>query len=145
MTLAACNGAAQSADVRLGLHVEGSGSAIVNGYSPVFIPGVNLALVTPLSERLAFRAKVSAEYWRGPMVRLDTSLLSRGTVYLGAGVGTGYYFDSSDPWTVFSPLALANVHALVGKNFGPAQVEGHVRVSPLFSAGLSVNYLFPSR
>lgn len=133
---------AQAAEIRLGLHAESAGIlfAEFGENQPIITPGLDASATWPLTDWLAVRAKVSAQYWGSPIFRLDGSLLSRGDFYFGAGVGSG--LGTGDA-AYQSYIFLTNAQAFIGKNFGPAQVELYARAGLISSLGLSVNYLLP--
>lgn len=137
---------AQAADLRLGLHAEAFGTVAENTNgepkSPVTIWGLEASATQPLGRYVAVRGKLGLDLFTSsgasePAARVDVTLLSRGNFYIGAGLGTGIFF--SDPGA--GAFFLTNAHALVGKNFGPAQLEGYVRAGLGFGAGISLSTL----
>lgn len=134
--------AAQAAEVRLGLHAEAD-SLLYNGDgTAMFIPGLDISLIQPVARNLALRGKVSADYHNIPLLRLDVTLMSRGDFYGGLGLGSGLFLSNR---VADSISFLTSVHAIVGKNFGPTQVEVYGRFGLLSSLGLNVNYLIPTQ
>ena len=73
-------------------------------------------------------------------MRLDLDLLKTGgSLYYGVGVGSGVLFiggSDSVPYFVLTPIALLNVHGIVGKNFGTYSLEGIVRLGLTSSVAL---------
>lgn len=130
---------AQAAEVWLGL----SASAVklmapdANGVLPS--PNVNLSSTWAVSPRMAFRTTVGAEYLLAPTLRVDATALSRTQpFYYGGGIGTGLF---AAEYVYVSPLLLANVHGVVGKDFGNWQVEGQARLGLASSVGVNFSYL----
>lgn len=131
---------AQAADVRLGLSAAPTILPVADLMAPIPAPGLFVSRTGHFSDRTDFRSKFGVEYLLFPILHADVTWLSRRDLYFGGGFGTGLAFNTSDAM-LYSPLLLANVHGVVGKNFGPWQVEGQARLGLLPSVGLNVSYL----
>ena len=110
--------------------------------------GAHLSVEGNLSPGLALRGTAGGNVGlnRIPEARLDLTLLHHaGGLYYGGGVGSGVIADFGDsgsslPGIVFSPLLLLNGHAVLGRDFGTAQVEGLLRLGIQSAIELRVNF-----
>jgi hypothetical protein len=153
----ACAACTAAAEVRLGLQT--SALFDTSGGRPAAELLGSVSLQGPLGRAggLQLRGTLSggAQFVTGaavravPLLRLDAALIqSGGSLYYGGGFGSGLLFDFSDPGSglpaiVLSPVALLNVHAIIGKDFGGYALEGMVRAGYL--SGISVKATFPLR
>ena len=78
--------------------------------------------------------------------RLDVALLGQsGNLYYGGGLGSGVLFDTTTtgggiPLIVYTPILLANVHGVVGYDFGGARVEGVARLGLASGVGVRASF-----
>lgn len=133
---------AQAADWRFGVQAGADGlGATLGGH--VSVEGTvnragTLNLRGTLEGNVGFRGLAGT--------RLDVALLGQsGNLYYGGGLGTGLLFDSSDPgaglpFTIFTPLILANLHGIVGYDFGGPRVEGVARLGPAWGVGVRASF-----
>ena len=146
---------AQAAEVRIGAQMSGLSGFYTGVATGVLIAeaGVHASVQGPLGsggwqlrqvvEGGGFFATDATGNDTVPVLRLDTDLLRYGgTLYYGGGLGSGVLFVS-DPLVLVSPLVLANLHAVVGKNFGNYSVEGVARLGLV--SGVSIRASFPIR
>lgn len=81
--------------------------------------------------------------------RLDVTLLGHsGNLYYGGGLGSGVAFDLNEtggglPLFVYTPLLMANLHGVLGYDFGGARLEGVARVG--LNPGVGLRTSFPLR
>ena len=146
---------AAAAEVRVGTFLGGQVGSNTSG--AVAELGVNLSVQGPINaaDDLHLRGTLSAGGQVGPgvqpsqyspvdgfvpLVRLDLDLLKTGgNLYYGVGVGSGVLFvggSDSVPYFVLTPIALLNVHGIVGKDFGTYSLEGIVRLGLTSSVAL---------
>lgn len=84
-----------------------------------------------------------------PTVRLDLTLLkTSGRLYYGGGLGSGVALDFRDygsglPHALFTPLLLANVHGVLGRDLGGVRLEGVARLG--LNPGLEMRASVPLR
>lgn len=135
---AAFSPAAQAAELRLGLHSEYASAALPDVLGGFALPGVGFSATSPVTEGLNLRGSVALDL--PGLIRVDGTLLGRGEVYFGGGLGTGVFLLAGDLIPT-SALALTNVHAVVGKNFGPLQAEAYARLGLVYGLGVNVTYL----
>ncbi len=158
LALALATASSSAAEVRVGGVLGGQVAAASSG--GVAELGVNLSVQGPVNAArdLQLRGTLSAGGQVGPgvqpsqyspveglvpLVRLDLDLLKTGgTLYYGVGVGTGVAFvggGDSIPYFFLTPVALLNVHGLVGKDFGSYSLEGLVRLGLTLAVALHVS------
>lgn len=151
---------AQAAEVRWGLDIEPLYSVIIPDtgpdyprFNPAFpFAGLSVSATTPFSLQSAWKARstlsLGATYFADdattlPTARLDLSILHERNWYFGGGVGSGmvYFSEPNSPTPLTTAIGLANIHAIVGKNFGPVQLEAVGRVGLFSGIGVRVTTL----
>lgn len=134
-------GSAQAIQGQLGLQLN---AAIPTGFSSLASAGAHASVLGPVGADLLVRGTLEGNLGLHllPNLRLDIDLLkTNADLYYGAGIGTGLSADLKDggsgfPNAVLSPVALLNIHGVLGKTFGNGYVEGLLRAGPTFSVGL---------
>jgi hypothetical protein len=150
---------AQAAEFRLGLQANG---ITLLGQALAAEAGVNFSVQWPLGtgglqlrqvvEGGAIIAPGSTGVDILPLLRFGTDLIKYGgALYYGGGLGSGVFIPTGraapGPSTpdeslgiLLSPLLLANVHAIIGKDFGGYSVEGIVRLGAVSSLGVRASF-----
>ncbi|WP_345462768.1 hypothetical protein [Deinococcus carri] len=139
---------AQGAQWRFGVQAS---TLLPDNFGLAATVGGHLSVQGAVSRSLDLRGLLEGNVGlnRAPEVRLDLTLLKNsGSLYYGGGIGSGLLADFGDPGSgipliVYSPLLLANVHGVLGYDFGGPRLEGMARLGP--NPGVGLRASFPLR